>query len=344
MTSKPKPVQVAGTSKPTTPSGAAKRLQQKKAQDAQDIKATQSGASEGPAVAEPAPNSKYTAKVLKAVLRIKEEFPGIASSAPLPMTGEGLTGFLEPFNVDLDVYNKKYAAMEATYYLCGFNIFSIDLIGSITPFIPLNEDRVRELIPIHFKTPRMFPYNIPIAPDFGGDITALPPTTLMSLFPMEVVHALVFSLEEKLNAKPKMSKDEKNKWMQVLLSMPVQFQRIDKYDARYAEALNQRTKIMATANVVQLTARQQIYNIYGFKLRKEQTSGPQSAATLAKWYEEFCLQAAGEVPMSKSAVDAALTIKDRLFVMSEAEAIVEDNAVATCVGVNVGGAPWKSGA
>ena len=338
---KAKAAQVGGASKPTTPgpSGAAKRLQQKKAQDVQDTKAKalQAGASEAPAVGESTPNAKYIAKVLKAILRIKEEFPDISSRAPLPMTGEGLTGFLEPFNVD--VYNKKYPAMESTYYLCGFNIFSISFVESITPFIPMNEDRVRELIPIHFQTPRMFPYNIPIAPDFGGDITGLPPTTLMSLFPMEVVHALAFSLEDKLNAKPKMSKGEKDKWMQVLLSMPVQFQRIDKYDQRYAEALNQRTKIMATANVVQLTARQQIYNIYGFKLRKEQTSGPQSASTLAKWYEEFCLQAAGEVPMSKSAVDSALTIRDRVFVMSEAETIVEDNAAATCVGVNVGGAP-----
>jgi hypothetical protein len=306
-----------------TPSGAAKRIQQKKAQDAQDNKAAQSGASEGPAVGEPAPNSKYTAKVLKAVLRIKEEFPDIASREPLPMVGEGLTGFLEPFNVD--VFNKKFAAMESTYYVCGFNIFSLDFCGSMTPFIPMNEDRVRELIPIHFQKPRMFPYNIPIAPDFGGDLVALPPTTLISLFPMEVVHALLFSLEDQLNAKPKMSQGEKTKWLQVLLSVPVQFQRIDKYDLRYAEALNQRIKIMATANVVALTARQQIYNIYGFKLRKEQTSGPQSAGTLARWYEDFCIQAAGEVPMSKSAVDSALTIKERIFNMSECETIVEDN-------------------
>jgi hypothetical protein len=239
------------------------------------------------------------------------------------MVGEGLTGFLEPFNVD--VFNKKFAAMESTYYVCGFNIFSLDFCGSMTPFIPMNEDRVRELIPIHFQKPRMFPYNIPIAPDFGGDLVALPPTTLISLFPMEVVHALLFSLEDQLNAKPKMPQGEKTKWLQVLLSMPVQFQRIDKYDLRYAEALNQRIKIMATANVVALTARQQIYNIYAFKLRKEQTSGPQSAGSLARWYEDFCIQAAGEVPMSKSAVDSALTIKERVFIMSEAETIVEDN-------------------
>ena len=81
------------------------------------------------------------------------------------------------------------------------------------------------------------------------------------------MHALIFAIADRVGRPGWLA--EQKQWYQVLLSIPCLLVRMDKQDDRYAEALNKRTELFATAIVTKLTVEQTIYNVYGFKMRKE---------------------------------------------------------------------------
>ena len=119
--------------------------------------------------------------------------------------------------------------------------------------------------------------------------------------PLELLHALLFRLKDRSS---EWDDAEKQEWTRMLLSAPARFFRMDKGDTRYAESMNWRTKIVGTAQVVKLTFRQICYNIAGFRVRKESTSGPQSAAKIAEFHKQHCLETPGDTHMSKTVVDS----------------------------------------
>lgn len=87
--------------------------------------------------------------------------------------------------------------------------------------------------------------------------------------------------------------------LRVLLSCHCQMIRIDKLDQRCVAQLNQRKVISGTASTVRLSARQAVYNIWGFKLRKG--AGTMSAQAVAAFYIEHILKLSGEQPIRKNA-------------------------------------------
>ena len=76
--------------------------------------------------------------------------------------------------------------------------------------------------------------------------------------------------------------------------------------------------------MTKLTVRQTIYNVYGFKVRKDINSTWSCTKKIADFYQEHCKTAPGEQHMSNTAIDQCLTILSRLFSIARCETIVAD--------------------
>ena len=274
---------------------------------------------------EASPNVAYVTRVQAAFNVVKEQLPEVFNVPALPMIAtsddapEPRTGFGEPFNPA--TFQQNFDDLtHLRGVACHIPFTSVDLFATMTPYIPLNENRVRQLIPLHFSVPAVFPFELPIAIDWDKTVEALP-TSMMTILPLELLHALVFQLEQRL---PGCSAAEKIEWKRMLLSVPARLYRMDKGDIRYAEAMNWRARVVGTATVVRLTLRQVVYNIQGFKVRKEATSGPQSAAKIADFHKQFCIDTPGEPVMSRGAIDTALTLHARVFALPRCEQIFSE--------------------
>ena len=176
--------------------------------------------------------------------------PVRASEAATEGLLAGLTGFSEPWSQAL--YDEKHASLTKTSGMgCALTLGNLDILGSLTPWIPFDEDRIRQLIPVLFDMPKMFPYVITVPVDFGPK-SGLPSSPMATCLPLEVMHAMIFAIADRVG-KPSWSTAEQKQWNRVLLSKPCLLVRMDKQDDRYIEALNKRTELFATAIVTKLT-------------------------------------------------------------------------------------------
>ena len=283
-----------------------------------------------PAVGEPTPNSTYMVSIASAWNTVKEFLPEMLGACALPVrasdaetdgTLQGLTGFSEPWTQEL--YDEKYPTLTKHEGMdCALTLSSLDVLGSITPWIPFDEDRIRQLIPIIFDVPRQFPYKVVIPVDFGPN-SGLPSTPMTHCMPPELLHALILTIADRTRDQSTWQKERKQ-WLRVVLSIPCSLVRMDKQDDRYSEALNKRTELFAVGIVTKLTVRQIIYNVYGFKLRKEKSGGSMSSEKIAAFYADHCKNAPGEQALTKTAIDQCLTILSRVFNSVRCEQIVAD--------------------
>ena len=212
-----------------------------------------------PADGEPTPNVAYMTRITEAWNAVKEAMPEITTSRALPVRASeaategplaGLTGFSEPWSQAL--YDDKHASLTKTSGMaCALALANHEILGSLTPWIPFDEDRVRQLIPMLFDTPRRFPYVVTVPVDFGP-ACGLPSSPMTICLPLEVMHALIFAIADRVG-KPSWSTAEQKQWYQVLLSIPCLLVRIDTHDDRYIEAMNKRTELFATSIVTKLT-------------------------------------------------------------------------------------------
>ena len=199
------------------------------------------GLSSTPVDGEPMPNSTYTTSIVAAVNAIKEALPETVSTCALPLHDseaategplQGLTGFNAPWTQK--VFDEKYPKFtKADGMDCAITMHALDVLGSITPWIPYDEHRVRKLIPILFNEPKQFPYKILIPVDFGPG-KGLQSSPMAHCMPSELLHAFVLSIADKIGKST--WEAEKKEWIRVLLSMPCTMVRIDKQDDRYAKA------------------------------------------------------------------------------------------------------------
>ena len=211
-----------------------------------------------PADGEPTPNVAYMTRITESWNAVKEAMPEITTSRALPVRASeaategplaGLPGFSEPWSQAL--YDEKHASLTKTSGMaCALAVANLDILGSLTPWIPFDEDRVRQLIPMLFDTPRRFPYVVTVPVDFGP-ACGLPSSPMTICLPLEVMHALIFAIADRVG-KPDWDTEQKQ-WYRVLLSIPCLLVRMDKQDDRYIEALNKRTELFATAIVTKLT-------------------------------------------------------------------------------------------
>ena len=201
-----------------------------------------------PAVGEPTPNSTYMTSITAAWNTVKEALPEMLGACALPVrasdaatdgTLQGLTGFSEPWTQEL--YDEKHPTLTKHEGMdCAVTLSALDVLGSITPWIPFDEDRIRQLIPICFEKPKPFPFKITIPVDFGPN-SGLPFQTPMThCMPPELVHALILAIADRIGSDTWQA--EKTQWLRVVLSIPCMMVRMDKQDDRYSQALNKRTE------------------------------------------------------------------------------------------------------
>ena len=282
-----------------------------------------------PVVGEPSPNSTYMTSIVAAYNAVKEALPEMLTNCALPVRAseaakegplQGLTGFSEPWTQEL--YDEKYPTFTNTDGMdCALTLHSLDVLGSITPWIPFDEERVRQLIPICFDEPKQFPYKILIPVDFGPN-SGLQASPMAHCMPPELLHALVLSIADRIGQPT--WEAERKKWLRVLLSMPCTMVRMDKQDDRYSQALNKRTEHFAVGMVTKLTVRQTIYNVHGFKVRKQISSTWRGTNKIAAFYQAHCKTAPGEQPLSKQAIDQCRNILSEIFSIPRCETIVAD--------------------
>ena len=212
-----------------------------------------------PVDGEPTPNAAYMTRITEAWNAVKEAMPEITTSRALPVRASeaakegplaGLTGFSESWSQAL--YDEKHASLTKTSGMaCALALGNLDILGSLTPWIPFDEDRIRQLIPVLFDMPKMFPYVITVPVDFGPR-SGLPSGPMAICLPLEVMHAMIFAIADRIS-KPDWDTEQKKQWYRVLLSIPCLLVRMDKQDDRYVEAMNKRTELFATAIVTKLT-------------------------------------------------------------------------------------------
>ena len=110
-------------------------------------------------------------------------------------------------------------------------------------------------------------------------------------------------------------------WYRTLLSTPCVFKKLDSDDSKFAEHNTIRIEIGAVAKLVVFSARQTIYNIAGFKKKKEENlPGGQefSAAMIAEFYRDKVKNGNGQEALhKKSVVDSCITLYQRLLSIPE---------------------------
>ena len=268
-------------------------------------------------------NADYLAIVQSKLAVIKDRLPEIIAAEPLPLTHHSgdpcKAGFLEPWNPQH--FDAHYAMGEKMSYQCGINFLWINSLHSETPFVPINITRVHELANHIFHKPTPMPVSIVIATDFS-DSSQLPRGALVHVMPEEVLHAFIFALAGRIEAN--VDESELAEWTRVVRSTSVTFCRHDTHDARYAAVMNMRQVFGGIARAVTHTARQTVYNVWGFKKMKEARGGSLTSLAISEFYKEHIRMAAGSEPVySKGAIDASLTLIDRFFSLPEPSAIVK---------------------
>ena len=109
------------------------------------------------------------------------------------------------------------------------------------------------------------------------------------------------------------------KWRDALLTASFKFEVVPAGDDRYWRAQNLRQEAIEMGIVSQLSVRQWIYDVVGFKTSKEDQLGKElSAAQVAKYYHEKMKYARGTDQVSASFVDSAITVHRRVLSNSTA--------------------------
>ena len=91
----------------------------------------------------------------------------------------------------------------------------------------------------------------------------------------------------------------------------------------FAEANSLRNDVAKQAAFVVLTPRQMVFNVAGFKAKKEnETKEEFGAGDIAQFWKDAVRSGAGMPDMKKALIDSCLTLHARLFSLPEAEAII----------------------
>ena len=290
-------------------------------------------------------NDAYYSEVAGALNTVLEFFGfNLLQEDPLPLISadpNALTGIVAPYAED--VYDQKMMEHEAGIqlnYTCGLNFFWLDILGSLAPHIPQYVNRVYELkdqlICRESDGPcKQYDHHV-LASWTKGSL--IPKGRIQTLSPDELAHATVLAVAELISSgKLRTTKSKEGQaWLKQLLSTPVSFQKCDTADERFVAMQNNRQFLVGTGLSVQITVRQLIYCLVGYRDQKikEQTGGDPkkkhniNAKTMAQlWTGKICQHPLQLEKISASTIDQAFTIHDRLLAIPEVEKfLIEDEA------------------
>ena len=128
-------------------------------------------------------------------------------------------------------------------------------------------------------------------------------------------------------------------WRKCLLTTTFAFEVVPAGEPRFWRAQNLRQGLIEVGLVAQLSVRQWIYDVVGFKFAKEKEigRGTTPAAQLAKLYNDNVRWAGSCEPLSDSFIDQAVTVYKRILGVPEARACLEwaeENMLTTY--------PWRN--
>ena len=255
------------------------------------------------------------------VIRDCKAFEGVESAAPLDLSQGAQCA---PFNADhaLEVLSKD----ESNFYTCGANFFWCDQIWLPNHRVPMNKAHIQEIqrfVLPPMEPPKAFPYEITAAVSAALEQELQKKGSFQRLSPPEPCHALLFSIQEAIQAGA--SDSVLRRWRTLLLTTPFRFEVVVPGEDRFWRAQNLREVYVEKGLTVRLSVVQRIHDIAGFKAHKEEHQrGSLSNQAIAEAYMKRLKAAKGSEPISLAFVDCALTVHSRVLSISRCRELLEE--------------------
>ena len=224
-------------------------------------------------------------------------------------------------------------------YSCGCNLFWQNFFWCATYRTPVNMGQVKEIRKFHLpamKPPDVFPMTTIFAVDDPKIDVTKHFGSLQRISPIEPQLALLMSMADAV--KQGAVDTVLLKWRQIVLSAPVTFEVMAEGEPRYWRAQNIRQEWIEQGETAQLSVRQWVYDIVGFKDAKEsEMQKTLSAKAVSDLFEKHMHYARSTEKVKPTFVDNALTVHKRLL------SLEASNRCLVWADENlIGESPWKS--
>ncbi|CAK0824600.1 unnamed protein product [Prorocentrum cordatum] len=179
--------------------------------------------------------------------------------------------------------------------------------------VPINKGQIKELQRFALEPlqpPRHIPFETVIALDSAAQCVMGARGALQRLSPPEPAFAVILSIRDAIIQEA--GDDALGKWRHTPMTASFRFELVTSRDDRYWRAQNLRQEAIEMGIVSQLSVRQWIYDVVGFKASREMDLGRElGSAQVAKYYHEKMKYTRGTEGASASFVDSALTVRRR---------------------------------
>ncbi len=257
----------------------------------------------------PQVNAMHYAAVQRAIQTVQNRWPGIETLDALPITDQAGhdSGCKAVFS------RKEYLASMARHgcYEAGFNLLSVNLLWSATPSTPIHTRAVTQAIDLYFPTPMpRLPSNMTatVVVQSRTDKVWEQKGNLRMVSPQEIYHAFVLRVAQDIES-GSYTDEEMNKHRTAILSCSVIFELLPTEDDQFFKATQLRANIKGMEDLCGRTTVQNIFDVVGFKKRKEKTGGGGvTAAQLLKEYKDHVRSASSSETFSESFFETALYV------------------------------------
>ena len=219
-------------------------------------------------------------------------------------------------------------------YICGINLFWQNWTWFANPRTPVNPGQVKEIQRFSLdpmKPPSELSFTTVIALDnYHTDVCDLK-GALSRLSPPEPAIAFLYSVRDAIQN----NADNATllKWRTLALTATAQFEVVLPGEALYWRSQNIRQEFIETGDVSQLSVRQWIYDVVGFKESKEKDMQKKlSSLAVARMYDEKMRYAKSSERVKDAFVDSAMTVHKRMLSIPAANDVLqwaEENMMET---------------
>ena len=237
-------------------------------------------------------------------------FQGIVDVAPLSIADGGMQ---DAFQQEKLV--QAIGRDPPGHYTCAANFFWQNFTWLANHRVPINRGQIKELQRFSLKPlhpPMQFTFSTVMAVDGKDFDVSSAQGALQRLSPPEPTFAVIMSIKEAIDKKA----DDQvlMSWRKLCLTAPFRFEMLVKGEARYWRSQNIRQEVIEMGQTAALSVRQWVYDVVGFKLSKEaETNTTLGALQVAKFYDQHMQYAGGTEHVSKSFVDSAITVHNRVL-------------------------------
>lgn len=222
-------------------------------------------------------------------------------------------------------------------YMCGGNYFWQNFTWLANHRLPINPGTIKELQTFSLKPmapPRHFAFQTVFAVETPQEDVAKAKGALQRVSPPEPALAVIFSIQDAIAAGA--ADDVLMAWRRAILSAPVHFEVCAKGEDRFWRSQNLRQEAIEMGDVAQLSTRQWIYDVVGYKAFKEkELNKTLGSAQVATFYAQKMHYAKSSDQISHAFVDSALTVFRRVLCQPIARRWLE-----WCEENMMGQSPW----